>query len=99
MDAGYTVTVWNRTPQAGDALVKAGAIWANSPKDVAAQNKMVFTMVSDAPATEAVMFGPDGLLEGADRKRAGYGKSVSVTVDLGSHRINKKKKKRDKKTT
>src|SRR3546814_864359 len=65
MDAGYTVTVWNRTPQAGDALVKAGAIWANSPKDVAAQNKVVFTMVSDAPATEAVMFGPDGLLEGA----------------------------------
>ncbi len=61
----YAVTVWNRTEAAGEELIKAGAVWANSPKEVAAQNDIVFSMVSDAPATEAVLFGPNGLMEGA----------------------------------
>ena len=63
--AGYQLTVWNRTEATGEALVREGAAWAKSPKDVAAASEVVFTMVSDAAASEAVICGASGLLEGA----------------------------------
>jgi len=63
--AGYPLTVWNRTEEKGKPLISEGATWAKSPKDVAAGNEIVFTMVSDAAASESVICGPDGLLEGA----------------------------------
>src|SRR3546814_14159367 len=47
----------------------------------------------DAAAAEAV---GRGLLDRADRKSGVWGKSVSVRVDPGGHRINKKKKKKQK---
>jgi len=64
MGAGYPLTVWNRSEAAGAALVKAGATWAGSPKDVAAATDVVFSMVTDAAASQAVICGPGGLLEG-----------------------------------
>lgn len=63
--AGYPMTVWNRTATAGEALVKDGAKWGQSPKDVAAASDVVFSMVTDGAASEAVICGPGGLLEGA----------------------------------
>jgi len=65
MAAGHELTVWNRTAEKGDSLVSEGATWANSPKEVAAASEIAFTMVSDAAATESVICGADGLLEGA----------------------------------
>jgi 3-hydroxyisobutyrate dehydrogenase-like beta-hydroxyacid dehydrogenase len=65
MAAGYPLTVWNRTKESGDELVAEGAAWANSPKEVAAASDVVFTMTSDAAASEAVICGPNGVLEGA----------------------------------
>lgn len=65
MAAGYELTVWNRTEETGQPLVREGATWAKSPKEVAAASEVVFTMVSDAAASESVICGPDGLLEGA----------------------------------
>lgn len=64
MSAGYSLTVWNRSEAAGAALVKAGATWARSPKEVAAATDVVFSMVTDAAASQAVICGPGGLLEG-----------------------------------
>ena len=55
MGAGYPLTVWNRSEAAGAALVKAGATWAGSPKDVAAATDVVFSMVTDAAASQAVI--------------------------------------------
>ena len=65
MDAGNALTVWNRTAAAGSALVEAGATWAGSPREVAASTDVVFSMVTDAAASQAVICGPDGLLDGA----------------------------------
>src|SRR4051812_38666186 len=65
MAAGYPLTVWNRTEAAGAELVKAGAKWAGSAKEVAAASDVAFSMVTDAAASEAVICGPRGLLEGA----------------------------------
>jgi 3-hydroxyisobutyrate dehydrogenase-like beta-hydroxyacid dehydrogenase len=60
--AGYAVTVWNRTRSRADEVVAAGATLANSPQDVAAACDVLFTIVSDPPALEAVLWGEGGAL-------------------------------------
>jgi 3-hydroxyisobutyrate dehydrogenase-like beta-hydroxyacid dehydrogenase len=63
--AGHRLTVWNRSPEAGKALIEAGAQRAANPAAVAAASSVVFSMVTDAAASEQVMFGPGGIAEGA----------------------------------
>lgn len=65
LDGGYVVTVWNRTAEKAKPLLEAGARWAGSPKEVAANSDMVITMVADSHASEEVICGASGLLEGA----------------------------------
>ena len=65
MAADYALTVWNRTKENGKDVVNDGATWADTPKDVAAACDIVFTMTSDAAASEEVICGPNGVLEGA----------------------------------
>jgi 3-hydroxyisobutyrate dehydrogenase len=63
--AGFPLTVWNRTPGRADELVAAGARLATSPADLAAHSDIVISCVSDTPDVEAVLFGPHGVVEGA----------------------------------
>ncbi|WP_322821791.1 NAD(P)-dependent oxidoreductase [Chloroflexus sp.] len=63
--AGFPLTVWNRTPGRADELVAAGAQVATSPADLAARSDIVISCVSDTPDVEAVLFGPQGVIEGA----------------------------------
>ncbi|OAN46822.1 2-hydroxy-3-oxopropionate reductase [Chloroflexus islandicus] len=63
--AGFPLTVWNRTPGRADELVAAGAQLAASPAEVAARSDIVISCVSDTPDVEAVIFGPQGVIEGA----------------------------------
>ncbi|WP_413228732.1 NAD(P)-dependent oxidoreductase [Chloroflexus sp.] len=63
--AGFPLTVWNRTPGRADELVAAGAQLAASPAEVAARSDIVISCVSDTPDVEAVLFGPQGAIEGA----------------------------------
>jgi 3-hydroxyisobutyrate dehydrogenase len=65
MDAGHTLTVWNRSRPGIDELVEAGADEGASPSDVAAKSEVVFTMVGDSPDVEAVALGADGIAAGA----------------------------------
>ena len=60
MDAGHAVAAWNRTLGKGEDLVAAGARRAVSPADAVRKAEVVITMVTDPPALEAVLFGPDG---------------------------------------
>jgi 3-hydroxyisobutyrate dehydrogenase-like beta-hydroxyacid dehydrogenase len=62
---GFPMVVWNRTREKAEPLLGAGARWAGSPREVAAQSDIVITMVTDSAASEAVAFGPSGILEGA----------------------------------
>src|SRR2546429_3244685 len=64
LPAGYQLTVFNRSRPAIDELVSAGAIAANSPREVAEQSDIVITMLPDGPDVESVVVGPDGLREG-----------------------------------
>jgi 3-hydroxyisobutyrate dehydrogenase-like beta-hydroxyacid dehydrogenase len=64
LDAGHTVTVWNRTREKAEPLLEAGARWADSPRAVAESSDIVFTMVTNTAAVQAVTDGPDGILAG-----------------------------------
>jgi 3-hydroxyisobutyrate dehydrogenase len=76
VDAGYDVTVWNRSSGKAAALVQAGAKLAGNPQDVAATANIIFMCLTDAAAVEEVVFGPDGLATAA-----GAGKLI---VDFSS---------------
>ena len=63
--AGFEVSAWNRTPGRARELEDLGVKLRESPAAVAAASDVVITMVSDTPDVEAVLFGPDGVAEGA----------------------------------
>jgi len=64
LDAGHTVYGWNRTPEKAQWLVDQGMVLADSPRDVAERSEVVFAMVTDTNALDAVTRGPDGILAG-----------------------------------
>ena len=64
LNAGHRVTGWNRSPEKAAALLKAGMTWAETPRAVAGQSEIVFSIVTDAPAVRAVALGKDGILSG-----------------------------------
>jgi 3-hydroxyisobutyrate dehydrogenase-like beta-hydroxyacid dehydrogenase len=61
--AGFPLVVWNRTKEKADRLVQSGAKVAENPREVAEQVDVLITIVSDPPALEKVLWGPEGALE------------------------------------
>jgi 2-hydroxy-3-oxopropionate reductase len=76
LEAGYPLTVWNRKKEKAGALLSAGAKWADSPKGVAQVCDVVITIVTDSAASEEVICGRNGVLEGAH--------PGLVLIDMGS---------------
>jgi 3-hydroxyisobutyrate dehydrogenase len=74
LDAGYTVTVHNRTQVKAEDILKKGAIWAESPQAVAEQSHVIFSIVGYPQDVEDVLLGTHGALEGC--------RSGSVLVDM-----------------
>ena len=64
-EAGYTSVVYTRTKEKAQPLLEAGAQWADSPRAVAQQCDVVFTIVGFPNDVRQVYFGDDGLLAGA----------------------------------
>ena len=64
LDAGYQVTVYDRTKEKAKALGQRGALVAQTPKELAANCQIVMACVTDDEAQQDVMFGPDGALAG-----------------------------------
>jgi 3-hydroxyisobutyrate dehydrogenase-like beta-hydroxyacid dehydrogenase len=62
--AGHDVTVWNRTVSKAEAMAAHGAKVAASPAALAAGVDIVMMCVSDTPDVEAVVSGPEGVLDG-----------------------------------
>lgn len=63
--AGFPLTAWNRTPGRAPELADLGARFAVTPAAVAAESDIVVVCVADTADVEAVLFGPDGVSEGA----------------------------------
>src|SRR6201982_346468 len=60
LDAGFAVTVWNRSKAKADDLVARGARWATSPEGAAIDADAVVTMVADDQASRDVWLTKDG---------------------------------------
>ncbi len=67
LKAGARVTVFNRTRSKADALVAAGAVWADSPAKAAAGADVVFTMLGYPSDVEAVYLGDNGVVAASKR--------------------------------
>ncbi|HEY6540519.1 MAG TPA: NAD(P)-dependent oxidoreductase [Ktedonobacteraceae bacterium] len=75
-DAGYQVTVYDRTEEKAKALGQRGARVAQTPKELAANCQVVMVCVTNDEAQHDVMFGPDGALAGVH--------GGSVIIDLST---------------
>ena len=67
LDAGHKVTGWNRSRDKAAPLIAAGMAWADTPRAVAQNSEIVFSIVTDAKAVRAVALGPDGIVAGLKR--------------------------------
>jgi len=65
LDAGFSVTVHNRSHAAVEELAAAGAHPASTPADVARASDVVLTCLTNTPSVEDVYFGPNGLIDAA----------------------------------
>lgn len=79
--AGYELCVYNRTPSRAQPLHEAGARIAASPADAAREVDVVFSMLADDAAVEAVSFGEHGLMAGLGRGKV-HISSSTISVAL-----------------
>ncbi|MFZ0633919.1 MAG: NAD(P)-dependent oxidoreductase [Candidatus Acidiferrales bacterium] len=76
LDKGHAVTGFNRTRSKAEWLIERGMSWANSPRAVTEAADVIFTMVTNASALDAIANGPDGVLAGL--------RSGKILVDMST---------------
>lgn len=62
VDAGYRTTVYTRTRSKAEAVLGNGAVWADSPRAVAADSDIVFSIVGFPRDVREVLLGENGAL-------------------------------------
>lgn len=72
--AGYSATVYTRSKSKAEPLIEKGAKWAETPKAVAEQSDVIFSIVGFPSDVRSVMLGADGALAGS--------KSGNILVDM-----------------
>ena len=79
--AGYSVTVWNRSPEKCDDLAAGGAAVAQTPAEVAATCDITIAMLADPQACLDVALGENGIAAGMS---SGKGYVDVSTVDAAT---------------
>src|SRR6476661_232190 len=74
LKAGYKVTLFTRTKDKAADLMKSGAAWAASPREVAAASDVVIAIVGFPRDVREVMLGENGALAGS--------KAGNVLIDM-----------------
>ena len=64
--AGFPLSVYNRTPSKVAEFKKLGVSVAKTPKDLAEKSDVIITMVTSGKDVESVLFGKDGVVQGAN---------------------------------
>lgn len=64
LDAGHTVTGYNRTKSKAQWLLDAGMHWGETPRAVVEASDVTFSMVTNTKAVLAVTGGPEGVIAG-----------------------------------
>ncbi|MGD1899745.1 MAG: NAD(P)-dependent oxidoreductase [Phormidesmis sp.] len=81
LDAGYPLTVWNRSTKPAEALALKGANVAATPKAAAEQADVVISMLTDNEASRAVWLAPkSGAIHGLGVNKIAVAMST-LTVD------------------
>jgi 3-hydroxyisobutyrate dehydrogenase len=65
IDAGFQLSVWNRSPGRAEPLQRRGAAVAASPAQAAARADVIVSMVADDAASREVWLGRDGAMASA----------------------------------
>ena len=65
MEKGFSATIFTRTKAKADELISAGAAWAKTPKAVAEQSDVIFSIVGFPNDVREIMLSEDGTLAGA----------------------------------
>jgi len=76
LGAGFPATVYNRTRVKAERLLERGARWAKSPKAVAEDSDVIFTIVGYPADVRSVILGEDGVLAGC--------KEGNIIVDMST---------------
>ena len=74
MAAGYSATVFTRSKAKAEELIERGAKWAETPKAVAEQSDVIFSIVGFPSDVREVLLGANGALAGS--------KPGNVLVDM-----------------
>jgi 3-hydroxyisobutyrate dehydrogenase len=74
--AGYSLSVWNRSPDKCAPLLQQGARCASTPGELCADAEVVLLCLANTEVVREVVFGPGGIVEG--------GKPGQVLVDMSS---------------
>ena len=85
LDAGHTVVGYNRTAAKAQPLVAAGMTLAVSPRDVAEAADVIFSMVTNTEALDAIAHGPGGVLAGL--RRGGVWAEMSTVSPSATRRL------------
>ncbi len=64
LEAGYTVFVWNRTPEKLKPVTDQGGVSLETPAEVAQKSEIVMLSLADTAVVEQVVFGEHGIAEG-----------------------------------
>jgi len=67
LEAGYSLTVHNRTKAKAKTILDKGADWAASPADIAKGRDVVITCVTDTPDVKEILLGENSVIEAAER--------------------------------
>jgi 3-hydroxyisobutyrate dehydrogenase len=65
LNAGHSMFVYNRTKQKAEALIGRGAVWCDSPAEVAQKAEVVISMLSTPDVLDNIATGTQGILDGA----------------------------------
>ncbi len=74
LNAGHSIHLYNRTRAKALPLIDKGAVWCDTPAQVAETSEIIFTIVGFPRDVRQTILGPQGIIEGA--------KAGSVVVDM-----------------
>ena len=64
LDAGYNLIVNDLQKEIASSLLESGAVWGNTPKDIAESCQVVITSLPSPQSVVQVVYGENGLKEG-----------------------------------
>ena len=85
MNAGFELSVYNRTKAKADDLVKRGAKWCDTPGECAKNQDVVITMVGYPKDVEQVYLGENGIV--ANAKNGAYVMDMTTSSPILAEKI------------